>query len=297
MPAANGTIDIIPPPRLSGVDPRSDAKALEDWIHRFYEAAIIQGGLVNTGAFSDELQNHFPSLYSLGSLTGAADKLAYFTAADTFGLTDLTATARTLISKSTTGDMLTFLGASAFNAEDVQDIVATMIQNTSTIAWTYNDGANQIEADLASLTGFTTTDLAEGSNLYYTAERVDDRVAALLQSAGGITWTYNDGAGTLTPALDKVTDSGTYTPTYTHVANVDATTAYSCQYLRVGDEVTVSGRVDIDPTTAAGTQVQIGVSLPIASNFANSNECGGTIAAASTLQAGSRRWVTPTSTH
>jgi hypothetical protein len=67
--------------------------------------------------------------------------------------------------------------------------------------------------------------------------------------------------------------SGNYTPTLTSVANLDATTAYSCQYLRVGSVVTVSGRLDANPT-AAGTTT-IGISLPVASNLANANECAG----------------------
>lgn len=72
--------------------------------------------------------------------------------------------------------------------------------------------------------------------------------------------------------------SGTYTPTLTNVANLDSSTAYACQYLRVGYSVTVSGRVDINPTLAA-TTTQLGISLPVASDFASSNECGGTAAA------------------
>lgn len=48
----------------------------------------------------------------------------------------------------------------------------------------------------------TTSDLPEGSNLYFTDERVDDRVSSLLQDASGLTWTYNDVANTLTPAID-----------------------------------------------------------------------------------------------
>lgn len=72
--------------------------------------------------------------------------------------------------------------------------------------------------------------------------------------------------------------SGTYTPTLTNVANLDASTAFQCQYLRVGNVVTVSGRVDADPT-AAGL-VQLGISLPIASNFSTANQAAGTAAAA-----------------
>jgi hypothetical protein len=44
----------------------------------------------------------------------------------------------------------------------------------------------------------STTALTEGTNLYYTDERVDDRVAALIQNGTGLTWTYNDSANTLT---------------------------------------------------------------------------------------------------
>ena len=83
---------------------------------------------------------------------------------------------------------------------------------------------------------------------------------------------------TLTGALVIPTGaitSGTYTPTLTSVANVDASTAYQCQYMRVGIVVTVGGRVDIDPTAAASTATRLGVSLPIASNFGAAGDCGG----------------------
>lgn len=46
----------------------------------------------------------------------------------------------------------------------------------------------------------STTNLLEGSNLYFTDERVDDRVAALVVAGTGITSTYDDVANTLTIA-------------------------------------------------------------------------------------------------
>lgn len=67
---------------------------------------------------------------------------------------------------------------------------------------------------------------------------------------------------------------GTYTPTLTNVANVSASTNYQCQYLRVGNTVVVSGKLDIDPTLAT-TATQLGISLPIASNIGAAENCGG----------------------
>lgn len=67
--------------------------------------------------------------------------------------------------------------------------------------------------------------------------------------------------------------SGVYTPALTAVTNVAASTAYQCQYLRVGTTVTVSGRVDIDPTGAGATE--LGLSLPVVSDLATAQQCGG----------------------
>lgn len=68
--------------------------------------------------------------------------------------------------------------------------------------------------------------------------------------------------------------SGTYTPTLTNVANVAASTAYECQYLRVANMVHVTGKVDVDPTTTA-TLTQLGISLPVASNLGAAEDLAG----------------------
>lgn len=87
-----------------------------------------------------------------------------------------------------------------YTDEMAQDAVSTMIQNGTGISWSYNDGANTLTPTV-SLASFNTGNLSEGSNLYFTDERVDDRVSALIQNGTGITWSYNDAANTLTPTV------------------------------------------------------------------------------------------------
>jgi hypothetical protein len=44
----------------------------------------------------------------------------------------------------------------------------------------------------------------------------------------------------------------------------------------VGDEVTIKGKVSID-ATSAGTLVQLGMSIPVASGFGGDGDAGGTL--------------------
>lgn len=74
----------------------------------------------------------------------------------------------------------------------------------------------------------------------------------------------------------SVATSGTYTPTLTNTTNIAASTTYVAQYLRVGSVVTVSGRVDVDPTALGSVVLEM--TLPIASNFAAIQQCAGVAA-------------------
>ena len=48
----------------------------------------------------------------------------------------------------------------------------------------------------------TSDNIGEGStNLYYTNEKVDDRISALVQNGTGLSWTYNDALDTFTPTV------------------------------------------------------------------------------------------------
>jgi hypothetical protein len=79
----------------------------------------------------------------------------------------------------------------------------------------------------------------------------------------------------ITIAPQQVTTSGTYTPTWTGLANVTSVTAFSCQYMRVGDTVTVSGWVTIDPVSD-NTPTSLSFSLPINSDVSVVNRLNGT---------------------
>ncbi len=91
--------------------------------------------------------------------------------------------------------------------ERVDDRVANLLNEGRGIDIEYNDaeGALVITVDFGN---FTTDDLKEGSNLYFTNERVDDRVAALLTEGTVITLTYNDAANTLTIDVKIKSDNG-----------------------------------------------------------------------------------------
>lgn len=94
------------------------------------------------------------------------------------------------------------------------------------------------------------------------------------------------GTQTMSTISDLPTlSSGTYTPTLTSVANLDTTTSNVCQYLRVGNVVTVSGVIDVDPTVIT-TTTTVGISLPIASAFSAGSQCGGSSASATLNESG-----------
>ena len=60
-----------------------------------------------------------------------------------------------------------------------------------------------VTGTVSSLSNFDTDNLTEGSsNLYFTDERVDDRVASLIIGGAGVDTAYDDAAGTLTLTAD-----------------------------------------------------------------------------------------------
>lgn len=101
------------------------------------------------------------------------------------------------------------------------------------------------------------------------------RITAVTASTNGTDSVAVFSGGVL-KATNTIT-SGTYTPTLTNVTNLDASSVTLCQYMRVGNTVTVSGKITVDPT-ATGT-VQLRLTLPIASALTQSFQVAGTAAA------------------
>lgn len=91
------------------------------------------------------------------------------------------------------------------------------------------------------------------------------------------------GTGSFAASLAVPTASGVYTPTLFNVTNLDGSAEFECQYMRVGNTVTVSGQVNINPTGAG--PIELGISLPIASNFGTTRDCAGTSACLAFLEA------------
>jgi hypothetical protein len=113
------------------------------------------------------------------------------------------------IADGASGQVLMTDGVGNVNFQDITGFLTTgSIINGTGINWTIvSPGVIQGNVTLAP---FTTTNLAEGTNLYYTNERVDDRVSALIQNgqvatlAAPITWQYIDNGalpGTLIPKV------------------------------------------------------------------------------------------------
>lgn len=148
--------------------------------------------------------------------------------------------------------------------------------------------------DVGAGTGITVN--ANDVALDTSSTRNTDHASVTLTAGAGLTGggditanrTFDIGAGTgITVnandvALTVLTAFGTYTPTLTNVTNVTASTAFACQYSRVGNTVTVSGYCNVQ-ATAGTTLTELGISLPIASNLANAQECCGTAAAYGTV--------------
>ncbi len=177
------------------------------------------------------------------------------------------------IAVGTTENIISVAEIAAVNIADVR----AALSNVAPILYDQANGIFSIDAN-ALFSGKTTDDLVEGNtNLYYSnarvlayvtdagldfnAEKVDDRVANLMQTTGNLTFTYNDAANTLTlsqslKTQDIVEGSNLY---FTNARVLSAITGgnvtlkqFQETYYNIG---TTNGNVSVD--IANGTIQQI----------------------------------------
>lgn len=155
--------------------------------------------------------------------------------------------------------------------------------------FTETDGASQISSTIESSWTDVTSATRTSRLAFTTVNSAAQSTKLTIEGDGRIYGTaLHNNAGAVTGTTTQYIASGTYTPDLFNTTNVSASTAYVCQWMRVGNVVTVSGKVDIDATLAAATE--LGMSLPIASAFAAEENLGGSAvsAAAASLSAAVR---------
>lgn len=182
-----------------------------------------------------------------------------------------------------TADSTTVAGLTVGGGTNVGEYALSIAAGRAMLGYEMNSGALAFAGGSAKSISFYVN---QTTNTFPTAI---GSPAIYIQGNSGVGTVGNVGVGTGTPGskldvvgsfqCDSITNdtglaAGTYTPTLTGVANVGASTAHVSQYMRVGNTITVSGQVEIDATTTL-TLTQLGVSLPVASNFANTFDCGG----------------------
>ena len=132
----------------------------------------------------------------------------------------------------------------------------TVIGNLTPTSGTFSTITGDGTAITNVLTNYTTTNLTEGSNLYFTNERVDDRLDALFTSAYGITGTYNDAGNEFTLAFDPVNAGSAIA-----VLDVTDTTQAKFRTIREG-QIGTGGHGDLT-VALSGDEIVIDTSSPI----------------------------------
>ncbi len=211
---------------FQGYTPEPDASIYIDTAHPSFELADFQANTI----YSELVGN------VTGNVTGTVSSISNHTTSDLTEGTNLyytDARARNSISvsgdlsyNSTTGVLsVTTYKTANFNADFATKTTSNLTEGTN-LYFTNTRARNAISVsgDLSynSTTGVlsvttyktanfnadfatkTTSNLTEGTNLYYTDERVDDRVAALLVAGTNVGLVYNDALGTLTISANSV---------------------------------------------------------------------------------------------
>jgi len=161
----------------------------------------------NITDFDTEVANNSAVALNTAKVTNVTTNLAYTTAASTGTVTSSDGTDATIPAATTSlAGLLT--GADKTKLDGIATGANLYVHPSDGVdlgaALTGNTVISDVNVNAAGhVTGFATRnlftdDITEGANLYFTNERVDDRVSALVVAGDGIGVEYADVAGTLT---------------------------------------------------------------------------------------------------
>lgn len=191
-----------------------------------------------------------------------------------------------------TGTESAQIATTAFVAAEVDLAITNLLAGAPGALDTLNELAAALGND-ANFSATVTTALAArliaANNLSDLPNKATARTSlelgalAVLGSVNNGNWSGTDlavangGTGAST-AADARTNlgfgSGSYTPTLTGITNVSSSTQGKARWIRIGDEVFVSGQLNVTPT-ASGASTAIDIALPVASNLAANDDLSG----------------------
>jgi hypothetical protein len=195
-----------------------------------------------------------------------------------------------VLSNPTSGIQLS--GTSAVDTTQV-DFQNTLTTNANAHYSARNDAGNVIALVIPGTAAATYgTRLANEGNLYSNRPLVimaDNASADIKFATGGnaekfrmtddgrfLGQALHNNPGAMTGTTNQYVGSGTYTPTYPGGGtNITGVTPNAAQWIRVGNVVTVSGTVDVDPNSINALTIWT-LTLPIASSITATNQLAGT---------------------
>jgi len=183
---------------------------------------VVSGSVVIDGSENETLTTTYvdDDITALAAMSGTGYVVR--TAANTYAQRTFSVTASSGITLTNADGVsgnttINVASASSNSANNLvlRDASGNFAAGTITATLTGNVTGN-ITGQVSDISNHDTGDLTEGTNLYYTDERVDDRVNALITAGTGITKAYNDAANTYTLTVtqadidtDNVTEGST----------------------------------------------------------------------------------------
>ena len=230
----------------SGAGFLGNASTADAWktARTFTLAGVVQGSVSVDGSSAPTINTTFVDADSTGLAAMSGTGYVVRTGTGTYAQ-------RTFAVTASSGITLTNAdGVSGNTTINVASAASNSANNLVLRDASGNFAAGTITANLtgqvSDISNHDTGDLAEGSNLYFTNERVDDRINALITASTGITKVYDDTANTYTLS---VTQSDINTDNVTEgSSNLFTTAARSRTHFTYGTGIALSGSGELSVT-------------------------------------------------